>query len=842
MRRRLRFCLVSVSTFACVVGVTAPSVAAQGGRGTNPIRGAAAREQAAHALERDASRVSPDFAGGSDDDAMDEAEQYANERSLPAESVSGQALVAAHRTAARLPHTARQWTEVTTKPYNAAPSAYRDPIWSNFGSGFGVVAGRTTALAAQGKYWYAGAADGGVWRSTNQGKKWTPIFDSKPTLSIGALAIDPSDGSLWVGTGEANTSTDEYDGTGVYVSHNHGKTFQRVGGKSLTSALTFKIAFDGVGGVYAATSTGLYKTSASHPGTWKLVLQPDAGQNDPPYNNQITTVVVRPGTHGHTVLAVTGWRNGSEYNGFYLSNNSGATFRKISPSGDINDPDIGRTTLAYSTDGSKLYALVESPAELLDDAASNLMGVYVSANGSPSGPYRLIADKTKLENSGSALTPTNSPGYEVGIQSWYNEVLTVDPRNANHLYVGLEEGFESSNGGKTFTTASPYWNYGLACGNTCPPTTHPDQHAAMFVNGKIVIGNDGGVYSRPAADTGYGHWTDLNATYHDLQYYDAQSGAMPHGGIGYWGGLQDNGTGLISSGLRQQVEPAGGDGGDVIVDPGNAQRMVGEYTDQALYLTTDGGKHFRSMAPSCYGQEIVGDEPRANCDPESAFIAPMTTNVHNIGDWVTGGQYVWTSTAGWGTVCDPSACSWRPRYNLGSGRYATALAESGNTLYATWVGGNGEPGPDFARGVATNAGGSWHQLNMAGLPNRFPAGITVDPTDVSRVYLVFNGYSRRWIPGGGTGVVFESDDSGRHWTNITGDLPDAPGDALVVSGHTLALATDVGVFTATVGAAHERWTRLGTNLPGASVNDVRLSGNTLVAATHGRGIWTYTLP
>ena len=129
-----------------------------------------------------------------------------------------------------------------------------------------------------------------------------------------------------------------------------------------------------------------------------------------------------------------------------------------------------------------------------------------------SGPWTKIADEAKLAASGSALR--RRPGYGVGVQAWYNQDLAVDPGNPNHVYAGLEEVFESTNGGATWVTASPYWNYGLRVQpRTARTTTHPDQHAMMIANGKIVIGNDGGVYSRPLSDTQqYGDWTDLNAT------------------------------------------------------------------------------------------------------------------------------------------------------------------------------------------------------------------------------------------------------------------------------------------------------------------------------------------
>ena len=115
-----------------------------------------------------------------------------------------------------------------------------------------------------------------------------------------------------------------------------------------------------------------------------------------------------------------------------------------------------------------------------------------------SGPWTKVADATKLSNSGSA----NAYGPDsVGAQAWYNQDLAVDPSNPNHIYAGLEEVFESTDGGANWVTASPYWNYGLACNRNCPNTTHPDQHSMMIANGKIVIGNDGGVYSRPLSDT-----------------------------------------------------------------------------------------------------------------------------------------------------------------------------------------------------------------------------------------------------------------------------------------------------------------------------------------------------
>jgi hypothetical protein len=219
----------------------------------------------------------------------------------------------------------------------------------------------------------------------------------------------------------------------------------------------------------------------------------------------------------------------------------------------------------------------------------------------------------------------------------------------------------------------------------------------------------------------------------------------------------------------------------------------------------------------------------------------MVQDQQNPDVWLIGGEFVWVSHAGWGTSCTDSSCSWSNVFDMGAGHAVTALssANGGKIIYAAWVAGGGNPGPSFASGIATNYGGSWHQVSTAGLPNRYIAGVTVDPSNPAHAYAVFNGYSRRWVPGGGVGHVFETLDGGATWTNISGNLPDVASDALVLAHGQLALATDAGVYTAAEGqGASTSWSVLGTGLPNASVNDVTVGPNGYIyAATHGRGIW-----
>jgi hypothetical protein len=219
---------------------------------------------------------------------------------------------------------------------------------------------------------------------------------------------------------------------------------------------------------------------------------------------------------------------------------------------------------------------------------------------------------------------------------------------------------------------------------------------------------------------------------------------------------------------------------------------------------------------------------------------------------VAGGRYVWDNDGlGWDTTCGARACDWTIVHDTGAGRSITALAVDGDVVYAAWCGPCNPPG--FASGIDTNfdpstgGAGAWHTLDLAGqgLPNRFIAALTLVAGDPGHVYAVYNGFSRRWVVGGGIGHVFETGDGGGTWTDISGDLPDAPSDDLLVVNGQLVLATDIGVFIAAAGGGTATsWSRFGTGLPNASTNDLSLTsdGGTIIAATHGRGLWSIAAP
>ena len=288
--------------------------------------------------------------------------EYATARVAPGTSLSAAAFTAAYQQKAALSTVGGSWSEITSKPYDSDAPGYRDPFISNSGGGSGLVSGRMSALAVAGNTIYAGGADGGVWRSTDGGGSWTPVFDDQGSLSIGSIAVAP-DGAIWVGTGEANTAFENYAGIGVLRSKTGNKgSWSLVGGSALDSTTIGRLAFDGQGHVYAATSKGLFRTGADGKGTWdKMFDAATFGYAAIPYGmSLVNDVAVQPGTNGQVIVANMAWRNGAAYNGFYVSRDGGASWSRGKSGGAINDKELGRASLAYSADGTQLYTVVES--------------------------------------------------------------------------------------------------------------------------------------------------------------------------------------------------------------------------------------------------------------------------------------------------------------------------------------------------------------------------------------------------------------------------------------------------------------------------------------------------
>ncbi|WEB45319.1 glycosyl hydrolase [Streptomyces yunnanensis] len=820
--------------------------------------------------------IAPGLTAGGGEDGGDEAEnsaeataQFTEARTAPGVIAPG-AYGAAWQQIQSMRHTPGAWNHVTKRPYNADDPRYRD-VNSNSSGGAGQVTGRITGIAADDQgYVYAGGANGGVFRSRTGGGQWQPIADQLPSLSTGTLALDGSQ-RLWYATGESNTGATSFVGTGIYVLNDpHHGTFRpgnRVGGAELESTVIHALRFAG-DRVWAATSRGVWSHSAaklSEP--WKLEFAPNpdylpggskAGDPSAPYKNIANDIAVDPKDPSRVLLAV-GWRGGDTYNGLYAKQDG--RWQRAGALGDLptSSDDVGNVTFAAAADGSRLYAIDQSPKQLSSNPDSGLKGVYVSKNGSPFGPWTTIADYTKLKASGSAL---QSAGYQPGIQSWYNQFLQVDPTNADHLYLGLEEVFETKNGGNTWTTPGPYWNFPFPCWNIdpakqtgdCFPTTHSDQHAVGIgsYHGKpwVYAGNDGGIYRRPlngAVDSA-GHakdWQSLNdGTIDTLQYYSVGVGRdRQYGGVSVSGGLQDNGQSILRGRDKIMGSNFGGDGADTIVDPANGCNIAAEYVYLDMWVTQNCGVNNGAWStdPTKATEYEVAPPDKDLGGKGARFIAPIAADAKNAATWIAGGRHVWVQTKGFAIR---SGKEWTSAFDLGEGHVATAVASSGGTVYAGWCGPCDSQG--FTRGIAVGKadGTGWHQLGLpidGTVPNRYISGFEVDPANADHVFVAVNGFSRKWTegPGAGTGHVFESTNGGADWKDISANLPDVPTDTVkLLPNGGLTLGTDLAVFYRAPGS-HE-WQVLGDGLPTTAVLQLRPGpdGN-LYAATHGRGIWSF---
>ena len=827
--------------------------------------------------------------GGRQNDAGDEAREFMDGaaqrdaiRTAPTGLVDPGAYDAAYTQYSRLGTASGSWSQVTNTPYNSDDPRYRDPGASNSSGGAGYVSGRVQSVAADAKCLFAGGAMSGVSRSCDNGATWMPIADALPTQSVGNLAIAP-DGALWIATGDGTTGSGTYVGAGVYrLASPDSSSFDpktvaaaKIGGTLLDSQVIRRIRVDAANSrVFVAGSRGLYAHSLTPSATeWTRVLAPCATglatctDVNPSYQDLTNDVVVQPGTGGKVIVANVAWRSGAAYNGFYQSTDGGDSWAKINPLGAINPKDVGNATMQYSADGSRLYVVLESPAALNAGKASALSGVYVSPSGGAAGPYNQIANPSVLAQSGSAERKQSiGAGYQPGVQAWYNQFVGVDPKNAQHVYVGLEEVYESWNGGSTWSAIGRYWNFGLSCWsyinsqNTCDGNVmHSDQHTIAFrpgignAPGTAFVGNDGGLYSRPMTQSA-SSWTSLTASgkLNFLQYYSVAVGkkAGSTTGVQVWGGLQDNGVSLLDpANGGTMVSPYGGDGGGQLADPKDGCHTVGEYVYLTLQMTKNCGAADGSPASDSAIISIAPD------DPNPRFTAPFGADLADVNTWVAGGQYVWTNDKTWATT---SGADWTKAADSGAGHSITAIASRNHVVWAGWCGGC-NPGSSFNRGLLTNAhGGTYRPLTLPdGVPTRMITGVTPDPSDPASAYVVFGGYSRTWTDGPGSdlagyGHLWKVTVTGTDpvtgagtstWKDVSANLPDVPADNLLITAKgRVLLGTDLGMVETTLTSLHSgtpTWLR--SNLPITVVSQV-IEGpdSNLYAATFGRGIYRTT--
>ncbi|MDA8335297.1 MAG: Ig-like domain-containing protein, partial [Peptococcaceae bacterium] len=690
---------------------------------------------------------------------------------------------------------AQGMTRAALSPQGLAPAGIpaATDTWRNLGpapvtgtqdwSGSQAASGRISSIALSGSTLYVGTAGGGVWSSANDGASWTPLTDGQPSLAMGAVAVDPNNPSvIYAGTGEAHESGDSFYGEGLLKSTDGGTSWSVYGATYFAGSYIAAVVVNPLNSsdVYVAGNMGLYESTDAG-NTWAKV--------GPWGNYQVTALVINP-KNGDLYAAVEG-------NGIEESTDGGGTWTLLS-NGVFSGLNFGNTAL--SIDAANPQILVASVAGTTQGGA-----VYETTDGGVSW--------TNL-NAPPYFTASYFYGSGSGDQSWYDNTVAVDPANPSIIFAGgIGVAMTTNDGGSWSCVNRP------VTGN--PMAFHPDQHAMLFDStGGLYVGNDGGIWEITAAGTSSQALVDLNTNLSTLQFYPGLS--QEGNGAVITGGSQDNGSEEYT-GNAAWPELYWGDGSGTVVDPANPSDILVS-SDQGIYYNFGTGS----------GPSAVWTNVTPNGGMSSNWVTPVVLDPNSsTGTVLTGGNNLWEATDVWSAT--GSSLTWAnltATTNVSTYGDVSAIAVAPGDSNAIYVG--------YSSGtviMTTNGGASWSNITPTSI-DRWVTSITVSPTNPYQVYLTLSGAGMPQSQPSLPHVLYTADAnvSTPTWTDISGNLPDAPVNSLVLDGSSVIVASDVGVFVTTDNGGS--WSALGSGLPNTQVVQLVLTSNgVLLAATHGRGVW-----
>lgn len=700
--------------------------------------------------------------------------------------------------------------------------------WTPLGPGN--IGGRTRALLihpTSPNVMYAAGVAGGVWKTTLSGALWQPLNDLMANLAVTCLTFDPGNpNTIYAGTGEGFFNSDGVRGAGIFRTTDGGTTWAQL---SATSTSDFYYVNDIVVSnanpqhLYAGTRTGVWR-SLDGGATWGKVLN---------YTDGCLDLVIRTDQATDYVFAACGTFGGGE---IFRNTDAGGAGAWTSVQ---KETGMGRTSLALAPSNQNvIYAL--SANTLSGTFRDGLFAVFRSTNSGDSGTWTAqVRNNNPLKLNTMLLTnPLGAFRSECGLgpnsfgnQGWYDNVIAVDPLDANRVWAGGIDLFRSDDGGANWGIASYWWPE-----PSVPQYAHADQHTIVFhpnyngtTNKQMFVGNDGGVFrtddarafviagvTAPCNPAASGvRWTALNNNYGVTQFYH---GAVFPDGKGYFGGTQDNGTllGTDSTGVNGWREIWGGDGGYVAIDPANPQVLYASTPGGGLRKSTDGGNTF--------GRVNWGS------DGTTLFITPLGMDASDAQRLWTGGNLLRRSLNG--------GARWEIMNFLSGSLSAVAVAPSDSNYVLAGTSAGYIHRTDAALAPALRGGNNW--------PSNFPrtgfvSWLTFDPYNKNIAYATYSTFDDKH--------VWRSTDAGLTWTAIDGSgvqgLPNIPVHCLVVDPNNTArlyVGTDLGVFASLDGGA--TWAVENSGFANTPVEALALNTvngvTSLYAFTHGRGVWRIT--
>ena len=682
-----------------------------------------------------------------------------------------------------------------------------------------VTSGRVVGFAVHPhdrSHYYVAAGSGGVWKTTNAGTTWTPVFDGEGSYSIGCVVLDPTNPNVvWVGTGENNSQRSVGYGDGVYKSTDGGRTWANVGLKQSEHVAKIHVDPKNPDTVYVAAQgplwsaggdRGLYKTTDGGK-TWDRILNVDEHTGvtdfvvDPKNPSVIVAATYQRRRHVWTII------NGGPGSAVRRTTDGGKTWAKVG--GGLPGGELGRIGLAAApSDPDTLYAIVEAP-----DRAG---GIFRSTD--------------------HGLTWEKRNPFDA--QAQYYAHLVVDPTDKNRLYAMNVNIQVSEDGGATLAPLPGRWK-------------HVDNHE-LWIDPKdpryLLCGCDGGVYESFDRGANWHFKPNLPIT----QFYDV---ACDEGGPFYhvYGGTQDNYTlgGPARTRSAHGITNAdwfvvqGGDGFHCKVDPTDPLTVYGEFQYGGLCRYDRRTGQRVQIQP----QSGAGEPPlRWNWDSPLVISPHKPTRLYfaanrlfrsdDRGDsWTAVSpdltrQLDRNSLPVMGKLWGPDAVFKHGSTSLYGN--IVALAESPKTEGLIYVGTD-----DGLIQISENGGKAWRKVEQfPGVPERtYVSKLVAGQHDASTVFAAFDNHKN----GDFAPYLLRSTDAGKTWASIAGDLPPRGTVYCVVEDHgapnLLFCGTEFGLFFTADGG--KKWQRLRNGLPTIQVKDlcVQRKADDLVIGTFGRGIY-----
>jgi len=683
--------------------------------------------------------------------------------------------------------------------------------------------GRVTAiegLAGDPYTFYVGGADGGIFKTTNGGTTFKPIFDNQAVLSIGAITVAPSDPNvIWVGTGEGDPRNTASFGDGVYRSTDAGDTWKHLGLNETERIKRIKVDPRDPDTAYVAAlgrawgpndERGVFKTTDGGK-TWAktLFIDKDSGCSDIDIDPQNPRILYA----GMYTFRRKPWRfdSGGGQTALYKSIDSGATWKKLS--NGLPKTAMDRIGIAISR--------------------SNPMTVYMITETKTEGNLFRSDDRGE-----SWRMVHNDPN--INFRPFYYSDIRVDPNDPERIY-SLGGGLSvSRDGGKTFLR--------IANG------VHGD-HQAFWIDqmnsNRILSGSDGGF--QVSNDKGV-TFEVINNIVLSQYYHITYDMRQPYY---VYGGLQDNGNWvgpsatLYREGIRKDdwYTVSGGDGFFVVPDISSPNLVYSDSQGGTISVTDTTSGNTRSIHPypketGSSGNAIAGYKYRFNWNP------PIVASPHDPKTVYYGGNVLFKTTNyghSWQEISPDLTTNDKTKQQTSGGPVVTdntaaefhctilAIAESPVKPGVIWVGTD-----DGNVQVTQDGGKTWKNVagNIKGLPaNSWVPNIDASHFDAGTAYVAFDRHQDDdfgpW--------AFKTTDYGQTWSSIKSDLP-AKGYVHVVREDPkvktlLYCGTELGIFASWDGGSH--WGSIRNNIPAVAVRDivVHARDNDLIVATHGRGVF-----